>query len=94
MIEQLNEEFVNAWIVRPQFVSRAAIDAAFATDEARVVARAILAAYTYPVDSMVVTAEGKVIAQLAVEELFKSFDPDEWTRKYQRMLEAGLAKEQ
>lgn len=94
MIEQLNEEFVNAWIVQPQFIDAKAIDAAFADEAARRVARAVAAAFTYPVDSMIVSADGEVASQCEIEELLRQLKGEDWLSRYQRLLEEGLARRQ
>ncbi len=88
MIEQLNNNFVNAWVVIPQLET---INTAFQTEEARVIARAAKAAYTYPVDSLVLTPEGKVVSQLAVDELFKLINSQDWDTRYLRFLGEGMS---
>ena len=90
MIATLNESFVNTWIVRPQFLTPPEIEASFATEEARQVARAIAAAYTYPVDSLVLTPNGDVVAQLSFDEWVRHMDSDAWNRTYAKLLEDGL----
>ena len=92
MIAQLNESFVNTWLVLPQFETKTAIDAAFASEEARAIARAVQAAYTYPVDSLVLTPEAEVVAQLSVNELFEIMNFDEWAVRYGKMLDEGRRK--
>lgn len=92
MIEQLNESFVNAWLVLPQFETKTAIDAAFATEEARAVARAVQAAYTYPVDSLVLTPEAEVVAQISIDELFQIMNFEEWSVRYGKTLRLGAEK--
>lgn len=92
MIEQLNEEFVNAWIVQPQFIDAKAIDAAFTDEAARRVARVVARAFTYPVDSLVLSAGGEVVAQCSVDELLRQARGEDWLSRYQRLLEEGLAK--
>lgn len=85
MIELLNEKFVNAWVVIPQLD---AIEKSFSTEAARRIAAIAKAAYTYPVDSLAITPEGKVVAQLSVNELFERFA--EGSRPYVAFLEKGL----
>ena len=90
MIATLNESFVNTWIVRPQFLTPPEIEASFATEGARQVARAIAMFYTYPVDSLVLTPDGKVVAQLSFDEWYRHLDFDAWNRTYAKLLEDGL----
>ncbi|MBL8843061.1 MAG: hypothetical protein JNL90_16195 [Planctomycetes bacterium] len=92
MIEQLNAEFVNAWIVRPQFIDAKAIEAAFQDEATRRVVRAVAREFTYPVDSLVVSADGEVVAQCSIDEILRQARGEDWLSRYQRLLEEGLAK--
>ena len=85
MIEILNEKFVNAWVVIPQLE---AIEKSFTTTEAREIAAIAKAAYTYPVDSLAITPEGKVVAQLSIDELFERFA--EGSKPYVEFLKKAL----
>lgn len=89
MIENLNKEFVNTWVLRNDVFNYAGPDAAkkalgplpppnaakraAASDEVRAFAKLVSEHYTYPVDSMVFDTDGKFVADLAADEVFKFF---------------------
>lgn len=70
LIERLNDDFVNTWIIIPQFKS----PDKFFDDQASIdFAKAIDKEFTYPVDSIVLSSEGQPLSQGACTELV-SFD--------------------
>lgn len=93
VIDELNDKFVNTWILR-QDVVRFAGDAAKGKDprlplpkvaplpepvdaRLRAFAAEVYANYTYPVDSLLLDADGKFIAHFPASDLFTYQSPDQ-----------------
>jgi hypothetical protein len=89
VIEKLNKEFVNTWVLRHDVFNYAGPDAAkkalgplpppntakrgAVPDDVRSFSKLVSEHYTYPVDSLVFDADGKFVADLSADEVFKFF---------------------
>ncbi len=69
MIDRLNQDFVNVWIVREELdriVRMTDVDPAV-----RDLARMVVDDYKYPVDSQLRATDGKLLRQVAVNDLMR-----------------------
>ena len=80
VIECLNDGFVNTWIIIPQFEKPAEF---FQNESARELAKVVANEFTYPVDSIVISAKGKPLAQGEFSQFYRS----NAAAKYLEMLE-------
>ena len=80
VIERLNDEFVNSWIIIPQFENP---DRFFEDQRALEVASVVAGEFTYPVDSIVISADGKPLSQGEFREFYRNDAAD----RYLEMLE-------
>jgi hypothetical protein len=69
LIETLNAEFVNTWMIIPEFKKP---EQFFEDPVAREWAKVIAGEFTYPVDSIVLSSAGKPLAQGKFQELRSS----------------------
>lgn len=67
LIETLNAEFINTWIIIPEFENP---EEFFDDPVAREWASVISTEFTYPVDSIVLSSTGQPIAQGEIETLY------------------------
>ena len=78
MLEQLERDFVNAWILRQDLDPLAA-----STDtELAAVAARVAKAYEYPVDSLVLSSTGELLDHLGVNDAFGE-------GRYEQLLDAA-----
>ena len=82
VIERLNSDFVNSWIIIPQFEKP---DQFFAKRKARELASVVEAEYTYPVDSIVISVGGKPLSQGE----FNKFYSNDAADRYLEMLKVA-----
>jgi hypothetical protein len=82
VIDELNEHFVNTWLIPLQFAEP---DQSYESPTARKWASTIKEHYTYPVDSIVLDSGGRPVGQMAVEEVFAN------AGLYRKMLERARA---
>ena len=67
LIDKLNANFVNTWIIIPEFENpKQFFKSSVAQDWAKTIARN----FTYPVDSIVLSSKGKPIAQEEFRKLY------------------------
>ena len=81
IIERLNRDFINTWIIIPQFEDPQQF---FKSKSAIQFAEEIAKEFTYPVDSIILSSDGKTLSQIEFAKLhFGGVDA------YQKMLDAA-----
>jgi hypothetical protein len=83
VIDRLNREFVNTWIVDPWF---ARPEDYFADATARKWAGIVRDEFTYPVDSIVLSPDGRPLSQMEVGEIFVT-DSAVGVARYHQLLD-------
>ena len=72
MIQKLNRDFINTWIIIPWFENPLEF---FDDETAQFWAKTIKQEFTYPVDSIVLSSEGTPLAQGEFQELYSPASP-------------------
>ena len=85
-VELLNREFINSWLLLSDLERPFSH---YSTEEGRRWARVALEEFDYPVETLVLSADGRVAAQLQYNDML-DVGPDERAQRYHEMLNRSL----
>ncbi len=87
IIDHLNENFVNTSIIIPEMKNAEKLY----TDPTAVAwAKTVQEEFSYPVDSIVLSSEGKPLSQISIEEMFETIYSGKQGKSYREFLDDAI----